>query len=98
MAQRGHEIQGMVTELIFSNEANGYKVCEVELEDERITVVGILPDVQPGESIAATGAWKQHLSLIHISALISVLSVITAGFRHFNFRPPNFRMRKRKKK
>ncbi|MFQ9800716.1 MAG: helix-hairpin-helix domain-containing protein [Clostridia bacterium] len=60
MAQRGHEIQGMVTELIFSNEANGYKVCEVELEDERITVVGILPDVQPGESIAATGAWKQH--------------------------------------
>ena len=23
-------------------------------------MVGILPDVQPGESIAATGAWKQH--------------------------------------
>ena len=60
MAQRGQEIQGLVTELIFSNEANGYKVCEVELEDERITVVGILPDVQPGESIAATGVWKQH--------------------------------------
>ncbi len=69
------QITGLVTEVIYSNEDNGYRILEVEVEgseptksrtggqlglNARITVVGILPDVQPGETIAAEGAWKVH--------------------------------------
>ena len=54
-------VEGLVTEVIYANDNNGYKVCEVEQEDGgTVTIVGILPDLQSGESIRAEGIWKQH--------------------------------------
>ena len=54
-------VEGLVTEVIYANDNNGYKVCEVEQEDGgTVTIVGILPDLQSGESVRAEGIWKQH--------------------------------------
>lgn len=55
-------LEGLVTDIIYENEENGYKVIEVECdEDEDKTVaVGILVGLHPGENIKATGEWKVH--------------------------------------
>ncbi len=54
-------IEGSVTEVIYANDQNGYKVCEVTQEDgETVTIVGIMPDLSAGESVVAEGIWKDH--------------------------------------
>lgn len=53
-------VEGLVTEIIFSNEENGYTVCETETEDGDIVLVGVLPGLHPGENIKAAGQWKVH--------------------------------------
>ena len=59
--KESNRVEGLVTEVIYANENNGYKVCEIEQEDgEVVTVVGIMPDVQSGETIKAEGVWKEH--------------------------------------
>ena len=52
-----------MTEVIYSNEDNGYRILEVQLEGEKpekITIVGTMPGLQPGETIEAEGSWKVH--------------------------------------
>lgn len=59
--KESNRVEGLVTEVIYANEKNGYKVCEVELEDgDTATIVGIMPDLQSGESVRAEGVWKEH--------------------------------------
>lgn len=55
-------IVGYINSILFSNDTNGYKVLDIESEDglELITAVGIMPDVEVGEKIEATGKWDQH--------------------------------------
>lgn len=57
------ELEGIVERIIYTNEANGYTVCEVSISDaEYITVVGTLPYLAVGESIRAWGNWITHPS------------------------------------
>lgn len=63
MDKSRNHIRGLVTEIIYSNEQNGYRIAEVQLEGEEketVTVVGTMPDLQPGETIIADGMWKVH--------------------------------------
>lgn len=63
MDKSSNHIRGLVTEIIYSNDQNGYRIAEVQLEGEEretITVVGTMPDLQPGETISAQGSWKVH--------------------------------------
>lgn len=53
-------LEGIVTDIIYQNEENGYKVLEVETEDEKEIAVGILVGLHPGENIKAKGKWKVH--------------------------------------
>ncbi|MBQ7064393.1 MAG: ATP-dependent RecD-like DNA helicase [Firmicutes bacterium] len=56
-----NRVEGLVTEVIYANDHNGYKVCEVEQEDgDSVTIVGIMPDLLAGESVMAEGIWKDH--------------------------------------
>ncbi len=55
------KLEGTVTEIIFSNENNGYCVCSVANGDEEYTVVGTLPFVEPGNRLSMTGEWVNHL-------------------------------------
>lgn len=59
--RESNRVEGLVTEVIYANEKNGYKVCEVEQNDgDTVTIVGIMPDLQSGESVQAEGVWKEH--------------------------------------
>jgi len=53
-------IQGIVEEIIFSNEINGYTVCEIKIEDDVVTAVGYMPFINTGETLKLTGRWVTH--------------------------------------
>lgn len=54
------EIKGVLTDIVFYNEANGYIVGVVDTEEEDVTVVGYMPIVNEGETLAFTGRWIVH--------------------------------------
>lgn len=52
---------GIIEEIIYKNEDNGYTVCYAESEaDGGFTVVGYMATVSVGQSIAFTGTWVEH--------------------------------------
>ena len=55
------QIFGIVQDVIFHNDDNGYTVCELETEDGEVTAVGNIPFISPGERIQAEGEWVFHL-------------------------------------
>ena len=55
------ELTGTVGTIIYRNEQNGYTVIELDDEDET-TAVGIMPDLNPGESVRLIGSFKPHAS------------------------------------
>ena len=55
------ELEGVIECVIYSNEENGYTVCELSLSDEEyITAVGTMPYAVVGESVKALGQWTVH--------------------------------------
>ncbi len=54
------KIKGVVEEIIFDNDDNGYKVCAVDTGDEVAVVRGVMPFLNVGEYIVAEGAWETH--------------------------------------
>lgn len=50
-------LEGMISDIIFRNEQNGYTVCT--LQDDTV-VVGTLPFIHPGETVRLTGNWVDH--------------------------------------
>jgi len=54
-------IEGVVDDIIFHNEANGYTVCSINFEEDEIVCVGILLEsIHPGENIKIIGSWVNH--------------------------------------
>ena len=54
-------ISGTVVEIIYTNEENGYTVCEIQNKEEGLfTATGYLPYVSEGENIEMTGKWTMH--------------------------------------
>jgi len=47
---------------IFRNEENGYSVVSVRAGRSEVTVVGALPELNPGEQAVFTGEWVEHKS------------------------------------
>lgn len=54
------EIQGVIIEVVFRNEQNGYTVLELEADKKLYTVVGCFAYVNIGELIRVSGKWIQH--------------------------------------
>lgn len=54
------KIKGMITDIVFQNEDNGYTVAQMRTSDDEITIVGCLPTLKIGETIEAGGTWKSH--------------------------------------
>lgn len=54
------EIQGVIQEIIFRNEQNGYSVVDMECDGELETFVGYFAFLNLGEMIKAFGSWVQH--------------------------------------
>ncbi|MBR6808157.1 MAG: ATP-dependent RecD-like DNA helicase [Clostridia bacterium] len=54
-------VKGIVDSIVYRNEENGYTVCMLEDSDGLpITVVGIMPYINEGDSLCATGMWTTH--------------------------------------
>jgi len=53
-------LEGLVCEIIYQNEENGYTVCEVDCGDKEVTVVGSMPSLSAGESVKFYGEWTTH--------------------------------------
>ena len=58
------KISGVLERIIFYNEENAYCVAEVSVTEGRppVTVLGNLPGIQCGETLALTGEWTRHPS------------------------------------
>lgn len=54
------EIQGILAEIIFRNDANGYIVGVLDTDEKPVTIVGYMPMMNQGESLAVQGKWIQH--------------------------------------
>ena len=54
------EKKGVITEIIFHNQENGYTIAELETENELLTVVGELPSAEVGGSFCLRGDMTSH--------------------------------------
>ncbi|MBT1278775.1 ATP-dependent RecD-like DNA helicase [Thermoanaerobacter sp. CM-CNRG TB177] len=54
------DIEGVVEEIIFRNEQNGYTVLELSTQGLVVTAVGYMPFVNIGERIKIEGEWIEH--------------------------------------
>lgn len=59
--QTADALTGTVDSVIYQNEENGYTVLTLDAgEEESVTVVGCIPGVAPGETLAVRGSWTHH--------------------------------------
>src|SRR5690349_9200228 len=54
------QLTGEVIRITFYNPESGHTVAAVQTATQMVTVVGKLPDVQPGESVSLEGQWTLH--------------------------------------
>lgn len=54
-------LEGTVEHVIYSNEDNGYTICDMSVGDDEIyTVVGIMPMVSDGDRLTVYGRWVHN--------------------------------------
>ena len=54
------KIEGIVTNIIYRNEENGYNIIVVETSDSDITCVGTMPFFEPGDNLEIEGDFTYH--------------------------------------
>ncbi len=54
------KIDGVVESIIYSNNENGYTVCDVASGGTLVTMTGYMPDLTEGERIETHGDWVVH--------------------------------------
>ncbi len=59
-ADFGHQLRGIITDIIFENAESGFKICELETKEDIVTVKGTLPFLQIGETVSLEGSWVTH--------------------------------------
>jgi len=56
------KIEGIIIDIVYRNDENGYTVFEIEVNDELETAVGSCPHVSIGEFAKLYGVWTEHNS------------------------------------
>ncbi len=52
------KLEGSIEHVIYSNEENGYAICDMAIADEEIvTIVGTLPMIAAGDNLVVYGKW-----------------------------------------
>jgi len=54
------EIQGIIGDVVFHNEDNGYIIAHLNDNKQQITVVGIVPYISEGQNLKLKGEWVKH--------------------------------------
>lgn len=55
---------GVVDHIVFSNEETGFTVAQIleSSKTKKACIIGVMPDIQPGETVCCEGDWKNHSS------------------------------------
>ena len=54
-------LEGSIESVIYSNEENGYSICDMATsDDEIITIVGTMPFISAGDSVCVSGKWVHN--------------------------------------
>ncbi len=51
------KLDGSVEQIVFCNDDNGYTVCDLSVEDEVVTVCGVMPMLCEGDRLCVYGKW-----------------------------------------
>ena len=62
MEQERVAVNGTVENIVFRNENNGWTVCELDNGEELVTAVGVLFQVEAGDTVKVMGEWVNHPS------------------------------------
>ena len=54
------EIEGLVDNIVYQNDENGYVVARLKNKEEAITIVGYIPYLSEGQSLRLSGEWISH--------------------------------------
>ena len=56
------KLEGSIEAVIYSNEENGYSICDMALteDDEIVTIVGTMPMVNEGDRMCVYGKWTHN--------------------------------------
>jgi exodeoxyribonuclease V alpha subunit len=54
------EVQGVVEDIVFQNEENGYAIAHIAGNNERTTIVGVIPFLTEGQNLKLQGQWVVH--------------------------------------
>lgn len=54
------QIEGIVEEIIYCNDQNGYTVCDIRSGRRLVTAVGCMPGLSIGETVHISGSWMVH--------------------------------------
>ncbi len=53
-------LEGMISDIVFKNEDNGYTIAHLANSDNEVVIVGCMPTLSVGESIEVEGKWINH--------------------------------------
>src|SRR3990167_5095007 len=53
-------LEGFIEHITFYNIENGFTVAKLKNKNFLHTITGIMPSIQPGESVSIEGNWKNH--------------------------------------
>ena len=62
MSSEEIKITGVVEEVTFQNDSNGFTVLDISVDNDYLTAVGVMPGVTAGESVTLTGTYTIHPS------------------------------------
>ena len=54
------KLEGTVEQIVYCNEENGYTVCDMSLEEDMVTVCGIMPMLNEGDHLCVYGKWVHN--------------------------------------
>ena len=60
MQEKLERLVGSVQRVTFHNAQNGFTVLELRTPGETVTVVGVMPQVTPGEELEVVGRYDFH--------------------------------------
>ncbi len=56
------KITGVVEDITFQNDTNGFTVLDISIDNDLLTAVGVMPGVCAGETVTLTGTYTTHPS------------------------------------
>ena len=84
------QVEGSVVDIVYSNDANGYTVARLKIEDYTEVITGYMPGLTAGENILVKGEWKVHdqngrqlnvdsYEIVVPSTISGILSFLSSG-------------------